>query len=53
MYWAVLPRRFPTMFPVLDPKEVAMQLFSHIVLVGLPIAWVAHRARLWHVVETW
>ena len=53
MYWAVLPHRFPTMFPVLDQKEVAMQLFSHIVLVGLPIAWVAHRARLWREVEAW
>lgn len=53
MYWAVLPHRFPTMFPVLDPKEVAMQLFSHIILVGLPIAWVAHRARLWHEMEAW
>ena len=45
MYWIVLPRRFPTMFPVLAPNEVAMQLFSHIVLVGIPIALVAKRAR--------
>jgi uncharacterized membrane protein YagU involved in acid resistance len=45
MYWIVLPQRFPTMFPILTPNEVAMQLFSHIVLVGIPIALVAKRAR--------
>jgi uncharacterized membrane protein YagU involved in acid resistance len=49
MYWIVLPRRWPTMFPVTDPKEVAMQLFSHIVLVGIPIALVAKASRWRHV----
>jgi uncharacterized membrane protein YagU involved in acid resistance len=47
MYWVVLPWRWPTMFPVTDPKEVAMQLFSHIVLVGIPIALVARAATRW------
>ena len=51
MYWGVLPWRFPTLFPILDPQEVAMQLFSHIVLVGLPIALIARRAARWHVTE--
>ena len=51
MYWAVLPWRFPTLFPVLDPEEVAMQLFSHVVLVGLPIALIARRAARWHATE--
>ncbi|MES2046096.1 MAG: hypothetical protein V4475_19660 [Pseudomonadota bacterium] len=48
MYWGVLPWRFPTLFPILDPQEVAMQLFSHVVLVGLPIALIARRAARWH-----
>ncbi len=47
MYWLVLPHRFPTLFPVLAPQEVAIQLFDHIVLVGLPVAWVARRAAHW------
>jgi hypothetical protein len=51
MYWGVLPQRFPTLFPILDPQEVAMQLFSHVVLVGLPIALIARRAARWHVTE--
>ncbi|MDB5711646.1 MAG: hypothetical protein JWL96_3716 [Sphingomonas bacterium] len=51
MYWGMLPWRFPTLFPILDPQEVAMQLFSHIVLVGLPIALIARRAARWHAAE--
>ena len=51
MYWGVLPQRFPTLFPILDPQEVAMQLFSHIALVGVPIALIARRAARWHVTE--
>ncbi|MDH7974564.1 hypothetical protein QH494_20430 [Sphingomonas sp. AR_OL41] len=47
MHWVVLPRRFPTMFPVLDPREVGIQLFCHVILVGIPIAWVAHIAARW------
>jgi hypothetical protein len=50
MYWIVLPQRWPTMFPVdprLDPKGFAEDLFSHIALVGLPIALVARSATRW------
>ena len=50
MYWIVLPHRWPTMFPVdprLDPKGFAEDLFSHIVLVGIPIALVARSASRW------
>jgi hypothetical protein len=50
MYWVVLPQRWPTMFPVdprLDPKGFAEDLFSHIVLVGIPIALVARSATRW------
>lgn len=50
MYWVVLPHRWPTMFPVdprLDPKGFAEDLFSHIVLVGIPIALVARSASRW------
>lgn len=50
MYWVVLPQRWPTLFPV-DPRanmlEVGEQLFSHIVLVGIPIALVAKAATRW------
>ncbi|HSI17140.1 MAG TPA: hypothetical protein VK980_05180 [Sphingomonas sp.] len=51
MYWGVLPWRFPTLFPILDAQEVGMQLFSHVVLVGLPIALIARRAARWHIAE--
>ncbi len=47
MYWLVLPGRWPTKFPILDPREIATQLFCHIVLVGIPIALVSRRARRW------
>ena len=50
MYWIVLPQRWPTMFPVdprLDPKGFAEDLFSQIVLVGVPIAIVAKSATRW------
>ncbi|MFA5966638.1 MAG: hypothetical protein WC804_21695 [Sphingomonas sp.] len=47
MYWIVLPHRFPTMFPILDLREVGEQLFGHIALVGMPIAHVARIAARW------
>lgn len=47
MYWVILPHRFPTMFPILDLREVSEQLFSHVALVGIPIAWVAKIAARW------
>lgn len=43
----VLPYRWPTMFPLTGTPEIAEQLFDHIVLVGLPIAWIARRAARW------
>ena len=50
MYWVVLPQRWPTLFPI-DPRtnlqEVGEQLFSHVVLVGIPIALVAKAATRW------
>jgi hypothetical protein len=51
MYWGVLPQRFPTLFPILDPQEVAVQLFNHVALVGVPIALIARLAARWHVTE--
>ena len=51
MYWIVLPWRWPTLFPATDPVEVAKQLFSHIVLVGIPIALVAKAAARWRFVD--
>jgi hypothetical protein len=38
----VVPLRFPANFPP-SPRGVATQLFCHIVLVGIPIAWIAAR----------
>ena len=43
MNWLVVPTRFGTE-PSLDPWKVGNALFSHIVCVGLPIAWMASRA---------
>jgi hypothetical protein len=40
MYWIVLPWRWPSVFPVAEPVEVAMALFAHVVLVGIPIALI-------------
>src|SRR4051812_14917299 len=38
----VVPLRFPAAFPP-SPRGVATQLFCHIVLVGIPIAFIAAR----------
>jgi hypothetical protein len=38
----VVPLRFAGAFPP-GPRAVATQIFCHIVLVGLPIAWIASR----------
>ncbi len=43
----VLPYRWPTIFPLTGTPEIAEQLFNHIILVGLPIAWIARRAARW------
>lgn len=42
MYWIVTPARFGT-YPEIDLWSVGTALFSHIVCVGLPIAWVTSR----------
>jgi hypothetical protein len=45
MNLVVLPLRWPALFPRLAVLGVAEQLFSHIVLVGIPIAWLARSIR--------
>jgi len=42
MNLVVVPLRFPAAFPP-SPRGLATQLFCHIVLVGIPIAWIAAR----------
>ena len=37
----VLPLRWPALFPHLTTVGVTEQLFSHVILVGIPIAWLA------------
>ncbi len=43
MYFVVLPVRFGAPLPH-EPVAIALQLFFHIVLVGIPIALIARRA---------
>jgi len=43
MYWIVRPLRWPEMPLPHTAKGIAEQLFSHCILVGLPIALVARR----------
>jgi hypothetical protein len=43
MYWIVLPLRFESYQTPSEAWPIAKQLFSHLILVGLPIAWVAAR----------
>lgn len=40
----VLPLRWPALFPHFTAISVAEQLFSHIVLVGVPLAWLTSRS---------
>src|SRR5215212_3032958 len=42
MNWVVVPLRFHTPLPP-KPLSIATQLFAHIVLVGIPMAYVAKR----------
>lgn len=42
MNWLVVPLRFHTPLPP-KPISVATQLFAHIVLVGIPMAYIAAR----------
>lgn len=43
MNLVVLPLRWPALFPHLTATGVIEQWFSHIVLVGMPIAWLTRR----------
>lgn len=43
MYGLVLPIRFGLPFPSTDPVELAKQLFAHVVLVGMAIAFITDR----------
>ena len=45
MNWIVVPLRFDTALPP-KPISIATQLFAHIVLVGLPIAWITRKTLL-------
>jgi hypothetical protein len=45
MYWLVLPQRWPSLYPDRHPVHIATQLLCHIVLVGLPMGFVAGRKR--------
>lgn len=47
MFWLVLPQRWPTLFPSGDPKDIAMTLGCHMLLVGVPIALVTRSAARW------
>ena len=42
MNWIVVPLRFPAAWPP-KPMAIATQLFAHIVLVGLPTAYITRR----------
>lgn len=42
MNWLIVPLRFDAPLP-LKPISIATQLFAHIVLVGLPTAFIARR----------
>jgi len=43
MNLVVLPLRWPALFPATDPVAIGIQLFCHVVLVGIPIALIARR----------
>lgn len=40
MYWIVLPLRWPQVHPVSNLAPVARAIFAHVVMVGLPIAFL-------------
>ncbi len=44
MYLVVLPLRWPALFPHFTVASVAEQWFSHIALVGMPLAWLTSRS---------
>jgi uncharacterized membrane protein YagU involved in acid resistance len=47
MYHLVLPLRWPGVYPINAQREIARQLLSHIVLVGIPIALIVRSAANW------
>jgi hypothetical protein len=44
MYCIVLAMRYPANFPQTDPKKIAISLFPHIFLVGIPMALIENRS---------
>ena len=40
MYWIVLPLRWPDVHPQIAFAPVARAIFAHVVMVGLPIAFI-------------
>ena len=40
MYWVVLPLRWPEVHPQMALAPVARAIFAHVVMVGLPIAFI-------------
>jgi len=52
MYWVVVPTRFGTV-PKTDLWSVGNALFSHIVCVGLPMAFIASRMIAQHQPAEW
>ena len=45
MYWIVMPLRWESFRTPSEALPIAKQLISHCLLTGLPIAWIAARAR--------
>ena len=45
MYCIVLALRWPALFPQKDPLQIAISLFPHIALVGIPLAFMFRQAR--------
>jgi hypothetical protein len=45
MYWIVMPLRWDSYITPHEPVAIVQQLISHCILTGLPIAWIAARAR--------
>ena len=43
MYWIVLPLRWSSYQTPHEALAIAKQLFSHCILVGLPIAWITRK----------
>ncbi|MEQ1511027.1 MAG: hypothetical protein ABL909_11580 [Sphingopyxis sp.] len=46
MYCVVMAWRWPALFPQTDPAQIAIALFPHIALVGIPLALMARKAKI-------